>query len=90
MLVSVLRMTKFVLRSFMKARFDTRVSNGMGIFFRGWHALSSEFYNYALNAEFVYPCILPNSRAETISKLTVHSQFLQNYFARAKIKISSS
>ena len=28
-----------------------------------------------------------HSQAKTISKLTIHSQFLQNYFSRSKIKI---
>ena len=43
----------------------------------GYPALSSEFYNYALNTDFVASHHL---KAEAISKLTVHSQFLKNFF----------
>ena len=35
--------------------------------------------NYALNKEFVH-----YTKAETISKLIIYSQFVQNYFSRAK------
>ena len=55
-----------------------------------------KFYNYALNTEFVTAVGMVqkkeeeknhNSKAEIISKLTFHSQFLENNFSRAKMKI---
>ena len=54
------------------------------------HALSSEFYNNALNTEFVDDVGMlrkkknPHPKAETISKLIDNSQFLQYYFFREK------
>ena len=57
------------------------------------HALSSEFQNYAHYTEFVADVGMLRRKydhclkADTISKLTVLSHFLQNHFSHAKNQI---
>ena len=52
----------------------------------GRPALTSSFQVYALCSAAVWPCYENHhSKAETISKLTFHSQLLQNYFSPGKL-----